>query len=388
MRMTFCLFLFATATAAFYSMSAEGGVDTFTNHLNLNLNATNPPAPISGSVLQVGNTDGAASVIEIDTFSAQASYTNACYGGSSATPTALIKDTLCGAYNAYFYNGSTLVGPLASLQFSAAENQLTGHGGSYAEIDTTPIGASTMVATARFENNGGITIGRSYIGTNAAPSNGLIVQGLVGIGTAAPTSALHVYSGTGILNEASTTEGTTFALKSQNQQWNMSIDVNQNFQIYDENASATRFLIQKSNGYTGINTASPSYTLTVNGTAWVTNGTWSGSDKRWKKDIHPLNDSLKKISELQGVTYKWRKKDFPQENFSDGLQIGLIAQDTELVFPEIVTTNNKGYKAISYEKLVPVLVEAIKQLKNSNESQLKMLNKLTLDFENYKKTHH
>lgn len=115
------------------------------------------------------------------------------------------------------------------------------------------------------------------------------------------------------------------------------------------------------NGNVGIGTASPGYTLTVNGTAWVTSGTWSGSDIRWKKDIKPLEDSLSKLMQLQGVGFNWRKEEYPDLKFNDGSQIGFIAQDVEKVFPEVVTTNADGYKGISYEKLVPVLTESIKE---------------------------
>lgn len=100
--------------------------------------------------------------------------------------------------------------------------------------------------------------------------------------------------------------------------------------------------------------------MTVNGTAWCTAGAWA-SDRRWKKDITPLNDSLSKIMKLQGVNYNWRAEEFPYLKFNSGRQIGLIAQDTEQVIPEIVMTDNNGYKSISYEKLAPVLVEAVKE---------------------------
>lgn len=79
---------------------------------------------------------------------------------------------------------------------------------------------------------------------------------------------------------------------------------------------------------------------------------------------------------LQGVNYYWKTKEFPDLKFTDDKQIGLIAQDTEKVIPEIVTTDNNGYKGISYEKLTPVLVEAIKELKAENDRQQKEIEEL------------
>ncbi|MBI4803173.1 MAG: tail fiber domain-containing protein [Elusimicrobia bacterium] len=127
-------------------------------------------------------------------------------------------------------------------------------------------------------------------------------------------------------------------------------------------------------GNVGIGTTNPEYTLTVNGTAWVTSGAWTGSDRRWKKDITPLNGSLSKIMKLQGANYNWKTNEYPELKFSTAPQIGLIAQDAEKVIPEVVTTDNNGYKGISYEKLVPVLIEAAKeQQKEIEELKLKIV---------------
>ncbi len=107
------------------------------------------------------------------------------------------------------------------------------------------------------------------------------------------------------------------------------------------------------------------YINTHPGTAYSTGG-WSGSDERWKKNIEPLVNSLEKVDQLQGVSYDWRIDEYPDQGFIEGKQIGLIAQDVEEVIPEIVHTNDEGYKSISYEKLTAVLVEALKELKAEN----------------------
>jgi Ca2+-binding EF-hand superfamily protein len=53
---------------------------------------------------------------------------------------------------------------------------------------------------------------------------------------------------------------------------------------------------------------------------------------------------------------------FPEWNFEDTRQYGLIAQEVEKIFPEMVKTiDAKGYKGVDYMKLIPVLVEAIKE---------------------------
>jgi trimeric autotransporter adhesin len=81
------------------------------------------------------------------------------------------------------------------------------------------------------------------------------------------------------------------------------------------------------------------------------------SDERLKKEIEPLRASLDKIKKLKGVSYT-RKTEKAR---AKEREIGLLAQDVEKVLPELVYTDGKGYKSLSYDKLVPVLVEAIKE---------------------------
>jgi len=109
-------------------------------------------------------------------------------------------------------------------------------------------------------------------------------------------------------------------------------------------------------------TANPgTYSLYVAGTAWCSSGAWSGSDIRWKKNIADLNDNLDKILHLKGVRFEWKKDEFPDQGFETGTQIGLIAQDVEKLFPELVRTDDNGFKAVSYEKLSVVLLEGMKE---------------------------
>ena len=85
-----------------------------------------------------------------------------------------------------------------------------------------------------------------------------------------------------------------------------------------------------------------------------------------KTNITPLQCSLDKISQLQGVSYDWQKDKFPNRGFGSERQIGFVAQDVEEVIPELVKTDSKGYKALSYDKLTAILVEAVKELRTEN----------------------
>jgi len=102
------------------------------------------------------------------------------------------------------------------------------------------------------------------------------------------------------------------------------------------------------------------YAFQVDG-EFKTNKIYHSSDARWKQNITTIDSALAKVEQLRGVTYEWRTEEFPEKNFSKGTQVGLIAQEVEAVIPELVTTDNSGYKAVEYANLVAVLIEAVKE---------------------------
>jgi len=143
----------------------------------------------------------------------------------------------------------------------------------------------------------------------------------------------------------------------------------------------------------GIGTMSPSYTLTVAGTAWVTSGSWSGSDARWKRNVTSLlpSASLEKILALRPVNFEWNTTDFPNMGFTTGTQVGFIAQEVEKIIPEVVTTDDKGYKGMSYERIAPVIVSAVQEqqkeidaLKADKAAQQAQIAQLRVDNEQLK----
>ena len=85
------------------------------------------------------------------------------------------------------------------------------------------------------------------------------------------------------------------------------------------------------------------------------------SDERLKTNIKPIDDPLAKVISIGGYTFDWI-----EESDKEGSSTGVIAQEIEkLGLPDLVTTRKKtGYKAVDYEKLVPLLIEAIKELNN------------------------
>ncbi len=123
------------------------------------------------------------------------------------------------------------------------------------------------------------------------------------------------------------------------------------------------------------NAANPSYMLYVAGSAYSTGG-WAGSDARWKKDLERINNTLPLVLRLQGYRYNWRDEEYPDMNFEKEKQIGLIAQDVEKIYPELVRTDENGYKAVSYEKLTVILLESIKEQQKQIDEQKERIEKL------------
>ena len=122
----------------------------------------------------------------------------------------------------------------------------------------------------------------------------------------------------------------------------------------------------------------PGYTFKINGVTWCTSGAWSGSDIRWKKNIETLKDPLSKLLRLRGVTFDWRgQRETNNMKFPVGRQVGIIAQEIEKEFPELVNTDRDGYKAVAYDKFTAVLLEAIKVQQQEIEelkSEISVLN--------------
>ena len=89
------------------------------------------------------------------------------------------------------------------------------------------------------------------------------------------------------------------------------------------------------------------------------------SDKRLKDNLIKIGNPLDKISQLNGYEFDWIAKEGIHEN--EGHDVGVIAQEVEKVLPEVVQTRESGYKAVKYEKIVPLLIESIKELKQRVE---------------------
>jgi len=208
----------------------------------------------------------------------------------------------------------------------------------------------------------------------------------IGIGTMTPSEPLVVgeditwFDGTMItVSDQNPTEysGIAFGENNNNRGW-MAYENDGDYVCFGtrENGTFYNWALVFKEGKCGIGTNAPNYDLDVRGTIG-NNTTLYHSDRRWKRSIQKLNGSLDRIIKLQGVKYNWRQDEYPEMNFPNGEQIGLIAQDVETIIPEVVNESADGYKSIEYAKLVSVLIESIKE----QQKQIEVLSKRLAELE-------
>jgi hypothetical protein len=86
-----------------------------------------------------------------------------------------------------------------------------------------------------------------------------------------------------------------------------------------------------------------------------------------KKDIVALDGVLDKVEQMRGVYHNWI-----DENQSKDRQIGVIAQEVQAVYPELVSLGDNGYLSVNYPKLTAVLLQSVKEL-NAEMKEMKAM---------------
>jgi hypothetical protein len=275
---------------------------------------------------------------------------------------------------------------------------------AYALAKTTEgTGGTTTVAGPTAVNPGTPNFLSKYVST-ADVGNSAVYEtnGSVGIGTTVPLDTLHVrfsntsgvFTGFAVQNLGATAlsfSGMLFydqnGALGQFQGFNNSTheyrinNVASSGTINFMTSSTSRFFVASA-GSIGIGTTTPADRLQVVGDVRVGTGGANGclknfagtglvgvctSDGRLKRDIAPFGPALSAVALLQPVHYYWRATEFPERQFGGTRAYGLIAQDVEQVLPELVVTNDDGYKAVDYSKLPLLTIQAIKELKAEND---------------------
>jgi len=116
----------------------------------------------------------------------------------------------------------------------------------------------------------------------------------------------------------------------------------------------------------GVGTAASGTTGEIRATNDVT--AFYSSDVALKEDIVNISNPLDAVEKLNGVLFNWKQSYIDQRGGEDGYfvrrkDVGVIAQDVEKVLPEAVATRSDGVKAVKYDRLTCLLIEAVKALK-------------------------
>jgi len=127
--------------------------------------------------------------------------------------------------------------------------------------------------------------------------------------------------------------------------------------------------------------------------SFSSNVTAYASDKRLKENFNHIESALEKIEKLNGYTFDWNEKSkelgfVPKHKQND---VGLIAQEVESVLPQVVdlapfdtdyengqkvSKSKENYLTIQYERLIPLLVEAIKEQQNQINELKQEINRI------------
>jgi hypothetical protein len=142
------------------------------------------------------------------------------------------------------------------------------------------------------------------------------------------------------------------------------------------NVSTTKMSYQPSTGKLTLAGASAASSTTT-GTLVVTGGvgisgalyvgadiySYASSDARLKENLSKIDNSLEKLLKISGYQYHWNKiaqEMYPERTMQD---VGVIAQEVKEIVPSAVVEREDGYLAVRYDKLIPLLIEAVKSLK-------------------------
>jgi hypothetical protein len=203
-------------------------------------------------------------------------------------------------------------------------------------------------------------------GSNIYNSN----TGNVGIGNTSPDSKLVITRNNWQLKLTNPNSGSwDWRIGSSSSDW---FSGGQRFVIsHTVNSQDATFCIDGSTSSfnVGIGNLSPSYKLDVNGTIRAFSLIQT-SDQRLKENIKLIDGALSKISSLDGVSYTFNPSKLASRTLPEGEQIGILAQQVQKIYPNLVSEDSDGYLSVDYLSLIPLLIEGIKEL-NTQIEELK-----------------
>ena len=340
-----------------------------------NINASNiSSGTIANARTTASASNGASTIVLRDAggaFAAGAITGTSFSGNGSAitaiNATAITTGTIDNARTtASSANGaSTIVARDASGDFSVdgiTANWFTGNGANLSAINASNVSTGT-IANAR---------------TTAATANGastIVLRGTSGeFSAGAITGSSFTGSGSGLTsipNSATTAASANGAstIVARDASGNFTANVGTFTTVAGTLSTASQTNITATGTLTNLQATSFGCGTAASGTAGEIRATnnvtaYFSSDERLKDNVQVIANALAKVLQIRGVEFDWNNLDEPEDGyFVRKHDIGVIAQEIEKVLPEVVGTREDGMKAVKYDRIIPLLIEAIKELK-------------------------
>ena len=377
----------------------------------------------TGNLLQYNATNNTATWISTSTLSV--GFANTSTNSIYATTATNIAGGIAGSIHIQSGSGQTAFIPLGTSGYVLTAGTTTA---TWAAVSS--LGAGSATTASQVQTVQQITNAVHYptfVNANNIAGNGMSVYttssfvinpstGYHGIGTGTPGQTLDVSNaGSSQLRLGYSSAGAVYS-------YDMGRETTLGYlRFYGNQTTAVGYIFTgidgermriNAGGLVGINTSTPASLLDVNGTAIVRGNftatgalsvgaqvtapagvageiratneitAYYGSDARLKENVKPIEDPITMIKKIRGVYFDWTDEHIERRGGEDGYfvrknDIGVIAQEVESILPEIVANRDDGFKAVKYEKMVPLLIEAIKAQQKQIDQLSEMVNTLT-----------
>jgi hypothetical protein len=264
-----------------------------------------------------------------------------------------------------------------SWSYGSATVELKSHPSYYAASQNFTTGWGTSQITTMPSTVTAVTVGRTWDSTNDASGSGLdadLLDGQQGSYYYAASNPSGYTTNTGTLT-AETVSSTNTVTITGAKYYSANRNTTSNsppLQVYGTTSGAIMSFHR--GGYYAVNmgldsdnvfriggwsAATNRFVMDMSGNLTMAGNITAYSDSRLKENVEVIENALSKVQAMRGVTFTRNDVENKEERHA-----GVIAQEVEVVFPEVVSENNEGIKNVAYGNMVGLLIEAIKELKD------------------------
>ena len=357
---------------------------TFVNY-NFGLGTNSPQSKIhvagGTAVLGTKRGGGFTTLGYFDSNLAQDAYFEIANNASYSTGLLFSKGSSSGNYGLINYNN-----PSDYMQFFTAASERV-------RLDST----GTFLIGHTAQPNAGPFAKLAVLGTivagGASSTNGtVLMQGYYGSNGALTNFGTEYSSGGAVISYASkpgSTAATFLSTYNAGAIGRASIIVNDTVKFYTGSSAshgfdavvsgmAERMRLSNAGGLS-VGTATDAVAGEIRASNEIT--AYYTSDARLKENVRVISNPIYKLEQIRGVYFDWTDEHIKERGGEDGYfvrkeDIGVIAQEVEAILPEIVATRDNGFKAVKYEKIVPLLIECIKSQQRQINQILEKVEKL------------